>query len=98
MDVFQIGSHELTPTLEEWACISGLHLHGPCTWVEIGEMCRQFIHDLGLTWVALVVEAPEGHVNSLDFIPDMYGSLKGFFPHRDQVCVDALIGCIISFL
>lgn len=39
-------------------------------------MYCQFIHDLGLTRVALVAEALEGHVISLDFILDMYGFLE----------------------
>lgn len=36
--VFRIGTHELTPTLEEYACIAGLSLTGPYARVSVGYM------------------------------------------------------------
>ena len=38
--VFRLGTHEITPTLEEYARITGLPLDGSCIPISIGSMRR----------------------------------------------------------
>lgn len=82
--IFKFGSHELTPTLEEYARISGLSLFGPCARVIVGHMRRQFLTAMGLTWATLLSEVTGGCIVSLDFIIDRFGSSGSFIAFRDD--------------
>lgn len=75
--VFRLGSQELTPTLEEYARISGLSLSGPCAH-------RQFLSTMGLTQAALLSEVADGHIVSLDFMIDRFGSSGSYIAFQDD--------------
>lgn len=57
---------ELTPTLEEYAHITGLSLSCPCAKVSVGHMRRQFLTSTGLRPTVLLSELTSGHI-----LPDL---------------------------
>lgn len=105
---FRFGSQELTPTLEEYAQISGLSLSGPYTRVTIDHMRRQFLSTTRLTLVALLSKVTIEHIVFLEFMIDKFGLQGSYATFRDDsdisedrwqvVHVDALMMCVISFL
>ena len=46
--VFRFGTHELTPTLEEYARLTMLPLDRPCVHMALGDMSRRFMTLTGL--------------------------------------------------
>lgn len=83
-------------------------MSGPCARVTIGGMRRHYIIDLGLTRAALIGEALERPIISMEFMLEHFGSLDGYTSHQTHfrlfeeewhdVRVYALLAYIISCL
>lgn len=82
--ISQFGSHELTPTLEEYAWISGLSLVGPCTRVIVGHMRRQFFLATGLTRVTLLSQVTSGQIVSVAFMIAQFGMSGSYATFHDD--------------
>lgn len=82
--IFQFGSEELTPTLEEYVWIASLSLVGPYARVTVGHMRQQFLSTTGLTQAVLLSEVTSGHIVSLDFMIDQFSSLGSYDVFKDD--------------
>lgn len=85
--VFRFGSLELTLTLEEYARITCLSLVGPCARVSMGCMRRQFMTTTGLRRATVLSEVTSGHIMSIDFMVDRFGSSDSIVVFRDDFAI-----------